>query len=157
MTDTLKSICEQCIHLHNPQLEFLPESLLRQREIILRDLRELVSAASQEHEKTVVVLTGCIFESILYCFIQLQSDYITARRGVDFTFNPDHSLDNYVSVFNRYFSELLAIPDMVVDYRDVVHINRELKHPSEVCQTAAPEMLRLLDALLGTLTRYSQN
>ncbi len=71
-------------------------------------------------------------------------------------FDPEHSLNNYVSVLNRYFSELVTIPDVVVEYRDIVHINQELKHPSDVCQTAAPEMLELLNALLGRLTEYSR-
>jgi hypothetical protein len=157
MTDTLKSICEQCIHLHNPQLEFIPEGSKRHREMILRDLRELVSAADLEQEKTVVILTGCVFESILYSFIQVQCDFISARRGVLFTFNPEDSLNNYVSVFNRYFSSLIAIPDLVVEYRDFVHINRELEYPSDVCRNAAPEMLRLLNTLIEKLTEYSRN
>jgi predicted component of type VI protein secretion system len=48
MTDTLKSICGQCPHLNNPQLDFIPEDLRRLKEIILRDLKELVSTASSE-------------------------------------------------------------------------------------------------------------
>ncbi len=157
MTDTLKSICEQCTHLHDPQLEFIPEGLERHREIILRDLNELVSSASLEQEKTVVVLAGCVFESVLYSFIQGQTEYIAARWGVFFTFNPEHSLHNYVSIFNRYFSTLVAIPDLVVSYRDMVHINRELQQPPDVCRSAAPEMLRLLNTLLAKLSEYSQN
>jgi hypothetical protein len=154
MTDILKSICEQCVHLHNPQLEFIPEASQRQREIILRDLGELVSAASLEQAKSVIILAGCLFESVLYCFIQAQSAYIAARRGA-FTFNPEHSLENYVSVFNRWFSVVLTIPDIVVDYRHMVHINHELKYQPDICQAAAAEMLRLLDLLLGKLVQYA--
>jgi hypothetical protein len=154
MTDTLKSICEQCTHLHNPQLEFIPAGIQRQREIILRDLKELISAASLEREKSVVVLAGGLFESVLYCFIQAQSDYIAARRG-SFTFDPEHSLENYVSIFNRWFSTVFTVPDAVVDYRDMVHLNQELKQPPEACRNAAPEMLRLLDTLLGKLSEYA--
>lgn len=157
MTDTLKSTCEQCIHLRSPGLEFLPENFQRQREIILRDLRELVSAASYDHKKTVVILSGCVFESLLFCFIQSQSDYIAARHGIPFTFNPEHSLSNYVNVFNRFFSGPLPIPDVVVEYRDIIHINQELRHTSDVCQTAAPDMLKLLDDLLDRLSIYSQD
>ncbi len=157
MTDTLRSTCELCTHLHNPQLEFLPDNFQREREIILRDLGELVSAAFQERQKTVVILAGCVFESILFCFIQSQSDYIAARHGIPFTFNPEHSLNNYVNVFNRFFSGLVAIPDVVVEYRDIVHINQELKRPFDVCHTAAPDMLKLLDSLLDRLSAYSQN
>lgn len=153
MTGTLKSICEQCTCLLNPQLEFIPESLQRERDIILRDLRELVSAASNEHEKTVVILAGSVFESVLYSFIQAQTDYIGARRGLPFTFDPEHSLDNYVSIFNRYFSSVFAIPDLVVQYRDMVHINRELNGPPDACRGAAPEMLWLLDTFLGKLNQ----
>ncbi len=158
MTDTLKSICEQCTHLHNPQLDFIPEGLglQRHREIILRDVKELVSAASLEQEKTVVVLSGCVFESILYCFIQSQSEYIAARRGV-FTFNPEHSLGNYVSIFNRFFSTSFAIPDLVASYRDMVHINRELQQPPDACRSAAPEMLRLLNTLLEVVSEFARN
>ncbi len=154
MTDTLKSICEQCTHLHNPQLEFIPAELQRQREIILRDINELVSAASLEREKTVIVLAGGLFESVLYSFIQTQSDSIAARRG-SFTFNSEHSLENYVSILNRWFSTVFTLPDAVVGYRDMVHINQELKQPPDACRNAAPEMLRLLDTLLGKLSEYA--
>jgi hypothetical protein len=155
MTDTLKSICEQCAHLHNPQLEFIPQQSQRQREILVRDLRELVSTAALEQEKSVILLAGSLFESVLYCFVQAQSAYIAVRRG-SFTFNPDHSLTNYVEIFNRWFSPLFTIPDIVVDYRHFVHINRELEYGPEVCRNAAGEMLRLLNALLGKLGEYSE-
>lgn len=69
MTDTLKSVSAQCVHLLRPQLDFIPEESPRHREIILRDLQELISAASLEQTKTVIVLAGCLFESVLYCFI----------------------------------------------------------------------------------------
>lgn len=150
MIDTLRSICEQCVHLQRPQLEFLPAGLERQKQILSRDLRELVSAASLELDKTVVVLTGSLFESVLYSFIQAQSAYIAARRG-SFTFNPDHALGNYVNIFNKWFSDVHTIPDIVIGYRDMVHINRELAESVDTCQRAARDMLRLLDALLGTL------
>jgi hypothetical protein len=153
MTDTLKSICEQCTHLHNPQLEFVPAELQRHRDIIQRDIRELISAAALELEKSVTILSGSLFESILYCFIQSQSDFIAARRG-SFSFDPDHSLDNYVSIFNRFFSNIFTIPDIIVGYRDMVHINRELNNPPNSCRNAGPEMLRLLDALLNKLDEY---
>jgi hypothetical protein len=122
----------------------------------LRDIGELVSAAYQEHEKTVIILAGCIFESVLYCFIQLQTDFIAVRRGLAFAFNPEDSLNNYVGVFNRYFSDLGEIPDLVVEYRNIVHLNRELNYPPEVCQTAALNMLALLDVLLQSLSKYSR-
>jgi hypothetical protein len=157
MTDTLKSICEQCIQLRDPQLEFIPSELRRHKEIILRDLREIVSAASAEQEKTVTVLAGGVFESILFSFIQGQIEYIAVRRGGSFTFDPEGNLDNYVSIFNRFFSGVFSIPDIVIDYRNFVHINQELQYPSDVCRVAASEMLRLLDALLGKLTEYARS
>jgi hypothetical protein len=150
MTDTLKSICEQCTHLHEPQLDFIPAEAGRHREIVLQDLKALISAAVREEEKSVILLAGGLFEGILYSFIQAQSDYIAARRG-SFTFNPDHDLGNYVNVFNRWFSDLLTIPDTIVGYRDMVHINRELKFPSDIRPRAAREMLRSLDTLVGKL------
>jgi len=68
MTDTLRSICEQCIRLNNPQLDFIPEHLARQKEIIRRNLVELVSAAAAGLEKAVTVLTGSILEAVLLHF-----------------------------------------------------------------------------------------
>jgi hypothetical protein len=153
MADTLKSICEQCTHLYNLQLEFIPEELDRERAIIQRDLKELVSAATLEQQKAVVVLAGGLFESVLYCFIQAQSTNIIARRG-RFTFDPEQGLDSYLKFFNRWFSHLLELPDVIIDYRNMVHINRELKQPDDICQTAAQEMLKFLDALLGSLSEY---
>ena len=156
MTDTLKSICEQCAQLLNPQLDFLPEQSARHKEIILRDLAELVSADSHEREKTVILLTGGLFESVPFSFIQTQRDYIAARRG-SFAFDPTSSLDNYVSIFNRWFSGITTIPDIVVEYRNMVHINRELNSAPDVCRNAAPLMLRLLDSLLAGLSEYARS
>lgn len=157
MTDTLKSICEQCIHLQNPQLNFIPQDSQRQREIIIRDLTELVSAASAEQEKTVVILAGSLLEAILYSFIQTQTEFIRSRVA-SFTFEPNGKLREYVSTFNNSFSDVLShsIPDIAVHYRNLVHINRELRSPSDICSRAAPEMLRLLDALLEKLTMYAE-
>ena len=93
---------------------------------------------------------------LLYCFIQAQKDFIAARRG-SFTFDPEQNLDNYVNIFNKWFSELLTVPDIVVGYRDMVHINRELQYPPDICPRAAREMLRLLDTLLGKLAESVGN
>jgi hypothetical protein len=150
MTDTLKSICEQCVHLRDPQLEFISEESQRQKQIILRDVGELFTAASHEHERTVVLLAGSLFEAVLYSFIQSQSEYIAARRG-EFTFDPEHSLDNFVGIFNRWFSDLSSIPDSVVAYRNTIHINRELQFGDDICGRAARELLRQLDSLLGAI------
>ncbi len=155
MTDTLKSICEQCAQLLNPQLDFLPEQSARHKEIILRDLGELVSAASLELEKGVVVLAGGLFEAVLFSFIQSQEDSIADRRG-SFAFDPEQSLDNYVSIFNRYFRKVTTIPDIVVEYRNMVHINQELHSAPDACRNAAPLMLRLLDSLLEGLSDYAR-
>lgn len=153
MADTLKSTCEQCIHLSQPRLEFIPQNLQREREIIQRDLNELVSAATLGNEKTVVILAGTLFESVLFLFIQAQSTNIADRRG-SFTFDPEHSLDNFVRIFNRWFGHLLILPDAIIDYRNIVHINHELQQPVDICRGAAAEMLRFLDALLASLPDY---
>lgn len=150
MTDTLKYICGQCKHLHNPRLDFIPQEAERQKQIILQDLKELASAGSLEQEKTVILLAGTLFESILYCLLQAQEGYIASRRG-SFTFDPEQNLDNYVNIFNRWFSEVLTIPDIVIEYRNMVHMNQELKFPSDIRERAARDMVRLLDALLGKL------
>jgi hypothetical protein len=154
MTDTLKSICDQCAHLKNPRIDFLPDGFTRHREILARDLGELVSAATAENEKSVVLLSGSILEAILYSFIQGQTDYIAERRGT-FAFNPDHSLENYVSIFNRWLRHLMPrviLPDSVVHYRDLVHINREINSQPTICTSASREMLRVLETLLSGLS-----
>jgi len=157
MTDTLKSICEQCIHLNNPRLDFIPSELERHKATILRDLKELVSAASAELEKTVVVLAGSVLESILFSFIQGQESYIAMRRG-RFTFDPDQSLEAYKNIFNRWFLGPIpnaTLPDFIVDHRNLVHINRELNSPHDICVRASREMLRLLNSLLGELSQFA--
>jgi len=157
MTDTLKSICEQCAHLREPQLEFIPRESQRQKDIILRDLRELVAAAANEQERSVVLLAGGLFEAVLYSFIQGQIEYITNRRG-EFTFRPEHDLSNFVNIFNTWFSDLLRmrIPDIVVAYRNTIHINRELEFDEDVCSRAARDLLRQLDVLLSALEGYDR-
>jgi hypothetical protein len=157
MPDTLKSICDQCLHLNTPRLDFISEELARNRQVILRDLGELISAASGEREKTVVVLSGSILEAVLFTFIQGQAEYIAERRG-SFQFDPDQSLQHYVNLFNRWFRDVLpnaVIPDFMVGYRDLVHISRELASPPEVCTGASRELLRMLDAVLGELSQFA--
>jgi len=158
MTDTLRSICEQCPHLNNPQLDFLSEGFSRHKEIILRDLVELVSAASAELAKTVIILSGSLLEAVLYSFIQCQTDFISKFIGEEFKFNPDHSLENYVRTFNKYFGGILpnaVVPIRVVGYRDLVHINRELNSLTDVCAQASRDMLRILNVLLGELSQFA--
>lgn len=157
MTDTLKSICGQCIHLNNPQLDFIPIERGRHREIILRDLQELVSAASAEMQKTVIILAGCILESALYTFLQSQEAFIAVRRG-GFQFDPTKGLADYINIFNRWFRDRLPgveLREAHVTYRHLVHLNRELDSPQGICTRAAPEMLRVLDRLLGELSQFA--
>lgn len=157
MTDTLKSICERCAHLREPQLEFLPTESGRQKDIILRDLKELVAAAANEQERSVVLLAGSLFESVLYSFIQSQGEYLKDRRG-EFTFHPEHDLSNFVNFLNRWFSDVLGIkiPDIVVAYRNTTHIHRELEFDRNVCSRAARDLLMQLDVLLGALEAYAK-
>jgi len=157
MTDTLRSICEQSIQLNNPPLDFIPAGSTRHKEIILRDLKELVSAAFAEQEKTVVVLAGSILEAVLHGFIQGQASYIAARRGA-FQFNPELGLEDYKNIFNRWFSDVLpgvVLPDYVADYRNLIHINRELNSPLDICSRASREMLRILESLLNEFSQFA--
>jgi hypothetical protein len=156
MTDTLRSICEQSTHLNNPRLDFIPANLTRHKEIILRDLRELVWVASNGHEKTCVMLAGSILEAILFSFLQGQEAQIAERRG-RFTFDPDKGLQDYLNIFNRSFGRdfpNLELPDMLVHCRNLVHFNRELSSPPGECEKAALTLLRTLDALIGELATY---
>lgn len=160
MTDTLRSICEQCTHLINPRVDFIPSQLARHREIVLRDLRELVAVASDEHEKACVMLAGAVLEAILFSFLQGQATKIGERRGKRFTFDPLQSLQNYLEIFNKWFGRGfpgLELPDVLVDYRDLVHFNRELSAPPGECRRAAQTLLRTLDALLGELATYGRS
>jgi hypothetical protein len=157
MTDTLKSICEQCPHLNNPQLEFIAAEFPRQKETIRRDLRELVAAASIDLEKTVVILSGSILEAVLYSFIQSQESNIANRKG-SFTFRPTASLEGFINTFNGNFGQILPrveLPDSVIEYRNVVHFNREINSAQDICVRGSREMLRILDALLGELEQFA--
>ncbi|MGO8788461.1 MAG: hypothetical protein ACLQVL_13920 [Terriglobia bacterium] len=159
MTDTLRYICEQCTHLNNPQLDFLPANLARHKEIILRDLRELVSVASGGHEKACAILAGSILEAILFSFLQGQEAQIAARRGRPFSFDPEQSLQNYLDIFNKWFRSdfpNLQLPDVLVDYRNLVHFNRELSVPPGECGKAARALLRTLNGLLGELVAFGR-
>jgi len=158
MTDTLKSICEQCSQLNAPQLDFIPPSLTRNKEIIRRDLGELVAAANNEFDRSVALLAGSLIESVLFSFLSGQETYISAIRGKAFAFAPHMSLQNYMEQFNRYFGGALPgsrLPDILVDYRDIIHINRELAEPQDICARASREMLRILDKLLADLAGFA--
>jgi hypothetical protein len=158
MTDTLKSTCEQCLQLSAPQLNFLPPAATRHREILRRDLAELVGAASAERPKSVVLLAGSLLESVLFGFLSGQETYIADIRGRAFVFDPNMSLQNYKEIFNAHFQRAIpgaALPDSVVLYRDMTHINRELALPNDLCARAARELLRTLDKLLADLTAFT--
>jgi hypothetical protein len=158
MTDTLKSICEQCPQLNSPQLEFVPSTATRHAEIIRRDLRELVSAASANLPKAVILLAGSLLESVLFCFLSGQETYMTAIRGAEFLFDPSMSLQNYKEIFNKYFRRAIPgadLPDFIVDYRDTTHINRELSMPEDTCTRASRELLRILNKLLQDLSTFA--
>lgn len=159
MTSTLKSLFDQCAQLQNPRLEFLPAEFGSHRAIILRDLSELRAAAVAGHEKTVVVLAGSLIESVLYCFLQTQQGYISTRRGVEFEFNPGHTLENYVRVFNRYFGDVVpdvTLPDALVRYRNLVHFDREINSAPGTCTIASRELLQMLEKLLAGLAGFSE-
>jgi hypothetical protein len=176
MTDTLKSICERCPYLNEPQLDFIPDSSTRERTIIARDLSELVSAAAAELEKTVTVLAASILEAVLYTFLKSREAYIAKRREARlrsrhekgdpleeaerpwFKFNPEQDLSQYVSIFNRWFRDVLpnaVLLPVVVSHRDLVHFNQELKSAPDICPRAAREMLRILNAFLGELAQFA--
>jgi len=158
MTDTLKSIYEQCSRLKTPQLDFIPTELTRNKEIIARDLRELAFTANNDLDRSVVLLAGSLLESVLYSFLKGQETYMSAIRGRPFVFDPNVSLQNYKDIFNKYFGQTIIgsrLPDSIVDYRDAIHINRELALPEDTCSRAAREMLRILDKLLGDLAGFA--
>ncbi len=158
MTDTLKSICELCPHVNNPQLDFIPAQFARHREIILRDLREIVLAASVESEKTVVILCGSVFEAILFTFLQSQRTFIEQLRGSPFALDLEKSLQHFVGVFNTNFKKPMpnaVLPDFIFGYRDLVHINRELNSPTDICAVASRDMLRRLDSFLQEISQFA--
>jgi hypothetical protein len=158
MTDTLRSICEQCPQVNAPQLDFIPPELVRHKEIIRRDLAHLAAAAHSELDRTVVLLAGTLFESVLFSFLQGQESYVGAIRGRPFVFDPNLSLQNYKEIFNRYFGGAIPgsrLPDSIVDYRDLTHINREVDQPEGICGRASREMLRILDKLLSDLGGFA--
>jgi hypothetical protein len=106
----------------------------------------------------VTILAGCILESVLYTFISGQIAFINARRPTQFQFNREQGLDNFISIFNRYFRDVLpnaSVPDIIIGYRDLVHINRELAFTQNICSRASRDMLRLLDNLLGELSQFN--
>ncbi len=102
MTDTLRSICEQCPHLRDPQLDFISPELQRHKEIIRRDLGELVLAASYGLDKSVVALAGSVLEGLLFCFLKSQEFIISMRRNERFFVDPDKGLEDYVNAFRRF-------------------------------------------------------
>jgi len=157
MTDTLKSICEQCPRLNAPQLDFIPQEAARQEVIIRRDLRELVVVASEELPRSVVLLAGSLFESVLFSFLSGQTAFISSIRRAEFVFDPSMTLQNFKEIFNRYFRRAIPgseLPDLIVEYRNTIHINREMAWPEDVCTRASADLLRILDKLLADLTNF---
>ena len=104
-----------------------------------------------------MILAGSILEAVLYTFIQTQESYIARRRGT-FTFDPEQGLEDYKNIFNRWFHDVLPnaeLSDYIVGCRDLVHINRELKAPVDICARASRDLLRVLDSLLGELAQFA--
>ena len=158
MTDTLKSICEQCSQLSTSRLDFIPAGAERHKEIIRRDLNELLIAAAAGLPRSVVLLAGSILESVLFSFLSGQESYIATIRGAAFVFDPNMSLQNYKEIFNRFFGRAIpgsGLSDLVVEYRDTIHINRELAFPDDTCNRASEDLLRILDKLLADLAGFA--
>lgn len=163
MTDTLKSICEQCTNLQTPSLNFIPDELSLNREIIRRDISQLLLAASVESDKAVLLLAGALFEAILYSFLKSQERFISQRKGNGFTLKLEEGLQYFKDTFNRWFSDVIPnvkLPDSIVDYRNLVHFHNELEFASstpDVCAQAARALLLTLNNLVGGLTDYARN
>jgi hypothetical protein len=159
MTDTLKSICEQCTHLNNPQLDFIPEDLQRYREILRRDVAELVQAASYGLQKSVVAVAGSLLEGLLYSYLKPRESLIVvyrADRNKPFKVDPGESLQSYLNIFKRYFGSNFPsdmLPPEVARLRDLIHINREISSDPEFCRKAAPDLLLIVDAVLGQFAK----
>ncbi|GEM_PF-2287165 len=160
MTDTLKSICEQCGNIVNPQLDFIPQRLNLYRTIIERDLKQLVFAASLEMDKAVVLLAGSIFEAVLHSFIQAHAiDIEIDRAGVPFKFDPESRLQKCVHIMKVYFArkiQNLDLLDSMARDRNLVHINQEISKDPDACYRASREMIRQLNLLLMDLANYSR-
>jgi hypothetical protein len=133
--------------------------MARHKEIILRDLSELILAASSDLEKAVVSLGGSILEGILFGFLKGQESYITAMRGQPFEVDPGESLQTYINIFNRYFGNHFPkglISDIVVTYRDLIHVSREVSTAPGFCSQAAQDLPRILNGLLSHLAEFTQ-
>jgi len=97
-------------------------------------------------------------ESVLFSFLSGQESYIETIRGARFQFNPDMSLQNYKEIFNKYFGGAIpgsALPDLIVEYRDTIHINRELALPDDTCARASRDLIRILDKILADLAGFA--
>lgn len=104
------------------------------------------------------MLSGSILEAVLYGFLKGQIGYLSVRRGASFSLKPDGSLQHYLEIFNRHFKDLFPpgfLPDIAADYRDLVHVNRELSYPPGICVGASVEMLRILDSVLETFAEFA--
>ncbi len=161
MTDTLKSISEQSTRLNNPQLNFIPTELLRYEEVIRRDLAELVLAASYGLQKSVVALAGSLLEATLYCFLKSQEFIVSKRHTKPLVVSSEEGLQTYINIFRRfrrYFAfELPAdlLPQTAVGYRDLIHVHNEISADPDFCRKAAPDMLLILDAVLGEFAKVA--
>ncbi len=163
MTDTLKSICEQCTNLQNPPLDFIRDDLLQNSEIIRRDISQLLLAASADSDKAVLLLAGSLLEAVLYSFLKSQENFISQRKGSNFTLQLEESLQYFKDTFNRWFSGLIPnskLPDLIVEYRDLVHINNELDSMNstpDICAQGSRALLLTLDNLIGGLAAYARH
>ncbi len=123
---------------------------------MLRDLEELTYAASFELRKSTLALAGSIAEALLFTFLKAQESFISVRRGRPFVLDAGESLQTFVNVFNRYFTDRFPedlLPDEVVSYRDLIHVNREVSSDPNVLKEAAPNMLRILNNLLDEFAK----
>jgi hypothetical protein len=106
MTDTLKSICERCTYLSNPSLNFIPDEFSPNREIIRRDISQLLIAASAESDKAVILPAGSLLEAVLYSFLKSQESFISQRKGGIFTLN----LEEGLQYFKACLSSIILSP-----------------------------------------------
>ena len=159
MTNMLKYLSENCKHIISGDVSFVDDKLCPgYSDIARRDLIELTYLASLERpSKATLIMVGSIFETILYCFLKRNESYIRNEIGNPKFFIRDSDwLLPYLQIFKRYFGGfgIDRFPDDIVDYRDIVHAEAEIKRMIRISDSEVKQALLHLDHAIDSFNSF---
>lgn len=149
----LRYISQSCSWILNGKITFIDELICpRYRDIVERDMSELIYTLLTNSWKSSLILIGSIFEGLLYCFLKGNEEFLKEVSGnQNYEVRENGRLLYYLRLFRRYFGifDLDYLPDFITSYRNIVHPNYEINQSRiSISDSAVRQALMLLNRLI---------